>query len=98
MSETVGLDEVAAWLGRDPAWLRRHWLSYHDRHGFPRRIPGAWVWPRRAVEAWLRAGGMARIGRPHGEPVEPPANQNLPGQPVLAAFAAALDQRYGVSP
>ncbi len=93
-NETAGLDEVAAAIGRSPEWLQRHWLSYHRRTGFPRRLPGAWVWPRKAVELWLATGGAA--GRRPGEPVEPPANTNEASDPVALA-AASLLNRYGAS-
>ncbi len=47
------IEEVAAALGRSPQWLRRNWLSYAIKTGFPRKLPHTWVWPRRAVEAFL---------------------------------------------
>lgn len=87
--ETAPLDEVARALGRDPAWLKRHWLSFHLRHGFPRKLPGGFVWPRRAVAAWLRAGGAL----PESQPA---ANQNDPAADILGQAKASLDQRYGV--
>ena len=80
---------MAAAIGKSPAWLKRNWLSFHQREGFPRRIPAGDVWPRRAVEVWLRTAGLSA----------PPLadNQNAGGDPVSAA-AAALRNRYGVNP
>jgi predicted DNA-binding transcriptional regulator AlpA len=84
--EVAGLDEVAAALGRSPVWLQRNWLKLHQTQNFPRKIPTGWVWPRRAVEVWLRSAGQ--VARPL------PANDDGAGDPVEAA-AAALKQRYG---
>ncbi|MCW5697944.1 MAG: hypothetical protein KIS96_14585 [Bauldia sp.] len=88
-NETATLEEVAAELGRTPDWLMRHWLSYHQRTGFPRRVPGTWVWPRRAVEAFLRAGGVVAPQQPD--------NDNAGAVDLVAAASAALSLRYGVS-
>jgi len=60
--ETATLEEVAAALGRRPSWLKRHWIKLSREEGFPRRLSTGWVWPRRAVEAWLRAGGRIEEG------------------------------------
>lgn len=89
--ETAPLDEVAQAIGRTPEWLKRHWLALHRRSGFPRKISGGgFVWPRRAVAAWLRAGGA--------EPATiAPANQNDAAGDLVAAAAKSLDQRYGVT-
>lgn len=83
--EVAGLDEVAAAIGRSSAWLRRHWLKLHQDENFPRKIPSGWVWPRRAVEVWLRSAGM--IARPM------PANDA--GGDMIDAAAKALGKRYG---
>ena len=88
--ETVGLEEVAAALGRSPEWLRRHWLAYHRRTGFPRRIPDGWVWPRRAVQLWLRTAGAQA-------PQPLPANQNDAEADPVALAAASLLAKYGAS-
>lgn len=90
-NETVGLSEVAAALGRSEGWVKRNWLRFYESHGFPRKIPSGWVWPRGAVVAWLRSGGLV-----------PPAAQTLiandnAGDPVAAA-AASLRERYGARP
>jgi hypothetical protein len=91
LNETAGLDEVAAALGKSPAWLMRHWLSFHRRTGFPRKIPAGWVWPRRAVELWLRSAGET-------PPLPSPANGNDPAGPDPVALAAAsLMARYGAT-
>lgn len=84
--ETADIDEVAAALHRTTGWLRRKWLSLHQRHGFPRKVPDAWVWPRRAVQAWLRSGGF-------DQPQPMPVNDNGASDPVAAA-ARALEERY----
>lgn len=88
--EVVGLEEVAAHLGREPEWLKRNWLKLVNEHGFPRRHPSGWTWPRRAVAAWLRAGGAPQAP-------EAPANDNE-SVDVEAAFKAALSERYGGNP
>lgn len=89
--ETATLDEVATAIGRSAAWLKRHWLRLHLSHAFPRKIAGGgFVWPRRAVEAWLRAGGA----QPQALL---PANENRPETDPIAAHAAALDRRHGVT-
>ena len=84
-NETVGLDELAAALGRTPGWLRRNWLKLHLEQNFPRKIPAGLVWPRRAVESWLRSGGQS---------LPLPANQNGAAD-YVDAYAEALKQRYG---
>ena len=86
-NETATLSEVAAALGRPEGWLRRKWLTLHRVEGFPRKLSSGWVWPRRQVEAWLRAGGAAPV-------VLAPANDDLPADALLHASAALAD-RYG---
>lgn len=85
--EVAGLDEVAAAMGRTTIWMRRNWLKLHQAEDFPRKIPGGWVWPRRAVEVWLRSAGQL-MARPL------PANDDGGGDFVDQA-AAALKARYG---
>ncbi|MBX3580102.1 MAG: hypothetical protein KF723_23105 [Rhizobiaceae bacterium] len=87
--DTAPLAEVAAALGRSEIWLRRNWLKLALEHGFPRKHPSGWTWPRAAVAAWLKA-------LPEPEQVEP-ANDN-PFQSPEAAYRAALDARYGGNP
>ncbi len=86
--ETAGLSEIAAALHQSEGWVRRNWLSLHQKEGFPRKIPGGWVWPRRLVEAWLRSGGVLDDAGPL------PANDNPRGQGALAAISRALEGRY----
>lgn len=88
--ETAPLEEVAQAIGRPAAWLKRNWLKLHQREGFPRKIPTGDVWPRRAVEVWLRSAGQVA-------PAPLPANQNGQHGDAIAAAAAALRQRYGVN-
>lgn len=92
---TISLEEVACAMRRQPAWLKRHARRLAERHGFPRPIAGsAWAFPRLAVETWLRAGGVVAT------PLSP-ANQNGLNQAgtgdMVAAYAAALKQRYGAT-
>lgn len=84
-SQTAGIDEVAAALGRDAGWLRRNWLRIHETAGFPRKHPTGWTWPREAVAAWLRGE--------HGGAVPQAGNDNA-GR-ADDAYAAALADRYG---
>lgn len=86
-NETATLQEVAAALGKSENWLKSKWLKLHQEENFPRKIACGWVWPRRQVEAWLRAGGMMPV-------VLAPANENLPGD-ALIEMSEALSQRYG---
>jgi hypothetical protein len=87
--DTAGLDEVAAAIGRSADWLRRNWLKLHEAENFPRKIPAGWVWPRRAVEVWLRSAGQI---------VAPPLPANDDGSTdEIEAAARALRQRYGAS-
>lgn len=86
--ETAGLDEVARAIGKTPDWLKRNWLKFHRAENFPRKIPGGFVWPRRAVQVWLRSGGAL---------LPEPANQNGAGD-FIAAAADALKERYGAQP
>lgn len=86
-NETATLEEVAAAIGRKPEWLRRYHRRLQERHGFPARIPGGWVWPRRTVEAWLRSGGVET-------PQPAAANQNGAADYVAAA-SSFLSERYG---
>ncbi|TGP93819.1 MULTISPECIES: hypothetical protein [unclassified Mesorhizobium] len=86
-NETAGLEEVAAALGRKPSWLKRRWLRLHLEQGFPRKISTGDVWPRRAVEVWLRSGGVVA-------PQPLPANQNEGAADLVANAAAALRARY----
>lgn len=88
--ETASLEEVAKAIGRKPAWLMRKWLKLHQEQNFPRKIPTGWVWPRRAVEVWLRSAGQFA-------PAPLPANQNGHEADAISAAAAALRQRYGVN-
>jgi predicted DNA-binding transcriptional regulator AlpA len=81
------IDEVAAALGRSPAWLRRNWVRIANEDGFPRRHPTGWTWPRAAVAAWLRGASSLPAS----------ANDNGAGD-VSAAYEAALNQAYGVQP
>jgi hypothetical protein len=87
--DTAGLAEVAAAIGRSPGWLQRNWLKLHEQENFPRKIPAGWVWPRRAVEVWLRSAGQeqARLL---------PANDDGSADEIEAA-ARALRQRYGAT-
>ncbi|GAA2871751.1 hypothetical protein GGQ99_000988 [Aminobacter niigataensis] len=90
-NETAGIEEVAAALGRTVGWVMRNWLRQHQLYGFPRRIPGTWTFPRRAVESWLRSGGQM--------PMPMPANQNEGALPdMVAAANASLRNRYGAKP
>ena len=85
---TADLDEVARALGRRPDWLKRNWLKLHREQGFPRKIPAGDVWPRGAVEVWLRSAGAVEL-----PPL--PANQNGDaGGDLVARAAAALLERY----
>lgn len=89
-NETATLAEVASALGRPEGWLRRKWLQLHLAEGFPRKLSCGWVWPRRQVEAWLRAGGAMPV-------VLEPANDDAPAN-VLVAMSEALSARYGARP
>jgi len=88
--EIAPLEEVAQAIGRTPSWLKRHWLRLHQEENFPRKIPTGFVWPRRAVEVWLRTAGQF-------VPAPLPANQNGGEGDAVSAAAAALRQRYGVN-
>ena len=87
--DAAGLDEVAAALGRSTGWLQRHWLKLHQEEGFPRKHPSGWTWPRLAVSAWLRSGGMAPRAFE-------PANDDLSSVDPAAAYMAELNRHYGV--
>lgn len=87
-NETACLEEVAAAIGKRPSWLKRHWRRFHEQTGFPRKIPAGDVWPRRAVEAWLRTGGQFDA-RPMAD------NQNDGAADMVSAAAASLLARYG---
>ena len=88
--DAVGLAEVAAALGRSEGWVRRHWLAIHRDHGFPRKHPTGFTWPRPAVSAWLRAGGMAPRA------LEPANDELQSGADPAAAYMAELNRHYGV--
>lgn len=91
--ETAPIEEVAQAIGRPGkagvAWLKRNWLKLHQREGFPRKIPTGFVWPRRAVEVWLRSAGQM--------PALLPANQNEGQGDAISAAAKALLERYGAT-
>lgn len=54
-AQTMSLEEVAAELGRPPAWLKRNWLRQHQEHGMPRFLPGSdFRWPAALTRAWLQ--------------------------------------------
>lgn len=90
-AETAPIDEVASAIGRREEWLRRNWLRFHLEHGFPRKLPQCWAWPRAAVAAWLRAGGAS--------PARPaPAGNDNDTPTAEAAYRAAIANRYGVEP
>lgn len=86
--DAAGIAEVAAALGRPAGWLRRNWLKIHLAHGFPRRHPTGWTWPRGAVAAWLAAGGFAPRALE-------PANDAFPLVDPEAAYMAQLSRHYG---
>lgn len=86
-NETVSVTEIAQALGRKESWLKKNWLAIHQADGFPRKIAYGWVWPRRQVEAWLRAGGAPAF-------TVQPANDDLPENTLIAA-TEALSSRYG---
>jgi hypothetical protein len=89
-AETAPIEEVAKAIGRSEVWLRRRWLKLHLEHGFPRKLPQCWAWPRAAVAAWLRAGGAS--------PAQPAPAGNDNAYDDEAAFRAAIATRYGVEP
>jgi len=90
VDETAPLEEVAAALGRPPAWLRRHWRKLADETGFPRRHASGWTWPRAAVSAWLGACPQSAGPRTSS------ANDNSGQAPdFVSAYEAALNERYG---
>ncbi len=90
-NETAHLEEVAGAIGRKPAYLKRNWLKLHEEHGFPRKLPTGFVWPRRSVEAWLRGGG--KLPLPYVA-----ANNNDADADIVAAASRSLGERYGVRP
>lgn len=96
-NDTVSIDELAAALGRRPSWLRRHWRRIHEEFGFPRKHPTGPTWPRQAVAAWLRAGGMNRDLATVPGAGGAIANDNAAGDHD-AAYQHALDARYGGQP
>jgi hypothetical protein len=58
------IDEVAAALGRSPAWLRRNWVRIANEDGFPRRHPTGWTWPRGAGD--VSAAYEAALNQAYG--------------------------------
>ncbi len=77
----VGIDELAAALGRKPEYIVRNWLKMHRKLGMPRKNPGGWIWPRGAMEAWLDGAELREVQQ-FSELV---ANQNR-----------KLAERYGI--
>lgn len=49
----VSLDEIAAAVGRSPAWLMRHHRRLSREEGMPEKCCLGWVWPRRRMEEWI---------------------------------------------
>lgn len=90
LDDTTGIAEVAAALGRSETWLRRNWIRIHEQHGFPRKHPTGWTWPRGAVTAWLRSGGFTAAQLV-------PANDVLSFVDPEAAYMAELNRHYGVN-
>ena len=86
--ELIILADLAQVTGRSQAWWRRHWLRMHERHGFPRRLPDLWAWPRPAVEAWSRGGGLVATAAP--------ANENRPDA-ILDRDEVRLRRRFGIA-
>lgn len=85
----ITLAELAAETGRSENWWMANWLRQHQRHGFPRRLPGLWAWPRAAVAAWARRGGAA---------LPEPANDHEPANDGgLAAARSDLAAEYGLA-
>lgn len=66
----VTLAELAAALGRSPAYIKRYHHRMHERFGLPRKLAIGWLWPRLAIEAYL-AGNDAPVSA-----VAIAANQN----------------------
>lgn len=88
-ADAVAIAEVAAALNRKEDWLRRNWLKIHLEHGFPRKHPTGWTWPRGAVAAWLASGGFAPR-------MLEPDNDAFPVSDPEAAYMANLNREYGV--
>ena len=82
VSEIILIEELCAATGKSDGWWMKNWLRAHVRDGFPRKLPMLWGWPRKAVEAWARRGG-----------VMPPEPDNDDG---FAAARSDLEARLGV--
>ncbi|MFK0330883.1 hypothetical protein ACIQUB_07145 [Rhizobium sp. NPDC090275] len=83
----VKIDELAQALGRKEDWIKRNWLRMHQKDGMPRKVPSAWAWPRKAMEAWLEGA----IAPQAAEAPEPPA---MPLAVIAANENARLRAKY----
>jgi hypothetical protein len=91
IAPTVTLDELAAWLGARRGGAARLVARLERRHGFPARLPGAAVWPRRAVLAWIECAGV----RPANGDASVGAIARADAEAAqLAAASAMLEARY----
>lgn len=51
---TIGREELASWLGVQPAHLYNKLPKLEKDHGFPPKLPGSnGLWSRAAVLAWI---------------------------------------------
>lgn len=94
----IGVEELAAVLGKPQQYLKRNWLKLHQTLGMPRKHAAGWVWPRAAINVWLTS--QAACSAPTVDAV--PGNDNtgdlppdLHGQRVEEQ-RAALHQLLGV--
>jgi hypothetical protein len=95
---TATLEEVAAAIGRDPAWLKRHWRRLTSRNGFPAPLPGSkWCWSRQLVLLWIANAPARPVADNENAPSPQPADAGGSNDLVRAQHAS-LTARYGGQP
>ncbi|MGN8170465.1 hypothetical protein [Agrobacterium sp. 22117] len=90
----VMLPEMAGALQRSEDWVRRHWLRLHQEHGMPRKCSVGWQWPRKAMEAWLDAGGITTTQEDETEDQPPPTSGGSSHLRLVANQNRDLAARY----
>lgn len=68
----IGIEELAAALGRTPDYLKRNWRRMHTTLSMPPKHPSGWVWPRTLIDAWIMCPPVINADL---------ANDNRPGDP-----------------
>lgn len=92
----IEADEMTRLLNCRPATLAHKARRLHERHGFPRALPGMpLTWSRRLVEAWVNSGGAITPAATAN--ADAPAREKRSAS-LIEEQRAALEDRYAGGP